>query len=93
MTIIARGSLAAALLLALALGFRAGIAYAADQNLHDADNALQKAEALLQAVSEGGLTGKDLKQYAKSRDRAILRVQQAREEIAKAILVADSAAP
>ena len=91
MTSIVRSSLAVALLVALGLGFWAGIAYAADQNLHDADNSLQKAEALLLAVSGGALTGKDLKQFVRSRDRAILRVQQAREEIEKAILVADSA--
>jgi hypothetical protein len=83
-------SLAAALVAALGLGFAAGVAYAADQRLYDADNALLKAEALLLEASDGGLTGKHLKQFAKSRDRAILRVQQAREAIASAILAADS---
>jgi hypothetical protein len=81
---------AVALVVALGLGFAAGVAYAADQRLYDADNALQKAEALLLEASDGGLTGKHLKRFVRSRDRAILRVQQAREEIASAILASDS---
>jgi hypothetical protein len=36
-------------------GFLAGVAYAADQLLYGADNALLKADALVQA-SESGLT-------------------------------------
>jgi hypothetical protein len=88
-----RTSLAVALVVTLGLGFWAGVGYAADQSLFDADNALQKAEALLLTVSDSGLTGKNLKRFVRSRDRAIRRVQQAREEIAKAILVADSANP
>jgi hypothetical protein len=82
--------LATAAAVSLALGFAAGVALAAPQALFDADNALLKAEALLLTVSGEGLTGKPLKQLVKSRDRALLRIEQAREAVADAILAADS---
>ena len=90
MTRMLRRSLAIfALVVTVGLAFFAGVAYAADQRLHEADGALEKAAALLDA-SRTDATGKNLERFLRHRARAILRVEQARQQIEKAILASDA---
>jgi hypothetical protein len=73
----------------LAGAFYAGFAYAADQNLADADNAAQKAIALLQAAQNPGQNPP----FGGHRAKAILHLKKARAEIKKAQQYQDNPPP
>jgi hypothetical protein len=79
-------------LVAAAIAFGVGVAGAADPRLDEADLALQKAEALLQASQSGLLPDQTQAQHRfdKAVARAIADVQQAREEIVAAKSAADN---
>jgi hypothetical protein len=79
-------------LIAAAIAFGVGVAGAADPRLDEADLALQKAEALLQASQSGLLPDQTQAQhrFEKTVERAIADVQQAREEIVAAKSAADN---
>ncbi len=64
----------------LAGAFYAGLAFAADQNLADADNNVEKAIALLQAAQNPGVNPP----FGTHRGKAILALKAARKEIKKA---------
>lgn len=70
----------------LAGAFTAGVAYAADSRLDDADAAVEKAIALLKAAENPGVTPA----FGGHRAKAILHLQKARGEIAKAKAYADN---
>jgi hypothetical protein len=82
----------AAVLCAAAVAFGVGVAGAADPRLDEADLALQKAQALLEASQSGLLPDQTQAQHRfdKAVARAIADVQQAREEIAAAKAAADN---
>jgi hypothetical protein len=84
--------LVALVLSAAAIGFGVGVAGAADPRLDEADLALQKAEALLQASQSGLLPEQTQAQHRfdKAVERALAGVAQAREEIAAAKAAADN---
>ena len=70
------------LILAVAVtAFGLGTAYAADQRLADADNALQKATALLEASESGVASPKTQKEFEKAVDHALADIASARAEI------------
>jgi hypothetical protein len=73
----------------LAGAFYGGVAYAADQNLADADNACQKAIALLQAAQNPGKNPP----FGGHRALAIAHLKKARKEIAKAQQFQDKPPP
>jgi hypothetical protein len=79
--------------LASALVLAVAAAQAADQRLHDADANLEKAAVLLQAAlaeQDPQPTKQRQAQYDRAVSRAIAHASKAREEIAKAIAIADS---
>ena len=59
--------LVAAVLAALAIGFTIGVAHAADQRLDEAQLALQKAEALVEASQPGGVPEKAQRRFERHR--------------------------
>lgn len=73
--------LVAAVFAALTIGFAIGVAQAADQRLDDADLALQKAAALLEASQPGGVPEKAQRRFERHVGRALLHVEQAMEQI------------
>jgi hypothetical protein len=81
--------IAAAVVWVAALGFGAGLAGAADPRLDEADAALQKAGALLEASQGGNLSPQAQHRFDKAVARAIGDVQDARDEIAEAKRAAD----
>ncbi len=80
----------AAVLAALAVGLGIGIARAADPRLDEADLALQKAQALLEASQTGGVDAKTQRRFDKAVGRAIADVQDARASIVDAKSVVDN---
>jgi hypothetical protein len=71
-----------ALFLAVAAtAFGLGTAYAADQRLAEADAALQKAAALLEASESGVDSPKTQKQFDKAVGQALADIASARAEI------------
>jgi hypothetical protein len=79
-----RGYVVAAILSALAVGYGVGAAIAADPRLDEADAALQKAEALLEASQTGGAPKQVQHRFDKAVARAIADVQDARQQIVEA---------
>jgi hypothetical protein len=73
---------------ALAGAFYAGLAYAADSRLDEADAACQKAIALLQAAENPGKTPP----FGGHRKKAIDHLEKARKQITKAKEFADKPA-
>ena len=69
---------------ALALGLWIGVARAADQRLDEADLALQKAQALLEAAQSGSTDPKIQHRFEKAVARAITDVEHARAKIVDA---------
>lgn len=67
--------------LGVAGGLGAGIAYAADQRLAEADLALQKAHALVQASQAGVVDAKAQKEFDKAVTLALADIASAREHI------------
>jgi hypothetical protein len=74
----------AALAAALALGVGVGIAGAADQRLDEADAALQKAEALLEASQSGVADPRTQHRFERAVGRAVADVERARGRIVDA---------
>jgi hypothetical protein len=72
--------------IALAGAFYAGIAYAADPKLDDADAACEKAIALLKAAENPGVKNP----FGGHREKAVLDLEKARKEIAAAKKWADN---
>lgn len=81
--------LAVAVLSAAVLGFGIGVAGAADPRLDEADAALQKAQALLEASQSGSVPEQAQHRFEKAVARAIADVEHAREEIADAKAAVD----
>ncbi|GMV14177.1 MAG: hypothetical protein AMXMBFR56_24010 [Polyangiaceae bacterium] len=81
-----RGLLMGVLGIGLAGAFYAGVAYAADQRLDDADAAVEKAIALLQAAENPGVNPP----FGGHRQKAIQDLKKARAQIAKAKAYADN---
>ena len=79
-----RGYVVAAILSALAVGYGVGVAIAADPRLDEADAALQKAEALLEASQTGGAPQQVQHRFDKAVARAIADVEDARQQIVEA---------
>jgi hypothetical protein len=79
-----------AAVLAAALGFGIGVAAAADPRLDEADAALQKAQALLEASQSGGVSEQTQHRFEKAVARAIADVEDAREQIAEAKAAVDN---
>lgn len=73
----------------IVLGYLVGVAEAADDRLHAADDNLTKAIALLQAtdVSVGTSDEREAREVQRHVDRAIANAERTRAEIAKAIAV------
>ncbi len=71
-----------ACVIALALGF--GTALAADQRLADADNALQKAAALVEASEAGVVSERAQRKFDRAVARALADIEDARAEIVEA---------
>ena len=80
----------AVLLSTLALGYGIGVAVAADPRLDEADAALQKAQALLEASETGGVSDKAQHRFDRAVARAIGAVEQARTEIIEAKAAVDN---
>jgi hypothetical protein len=74
-------ALGALILAVAAIAFGIGTAYAADQRLADADNALQKAAALLEESQSGVTSPKTQKQFDKAVGQALADIASARAEI------------
>lgn len=81
-----RGLLMAVAGLGLAGAFYAGIAYAADPRLDDADALVEKAIVQLQAAENPGVTPP----FGGHRQKAIADLKKARAQIAKAKAYADN---
>jgi hypothetical protein len=82
---------AVTVLSALLLGFGIGIAHAADPRLDEADQALQKAYALVEASQTGGtVSAKAQNRFDKAVGNALADIEDARAEIVEAKLAADS---
>lgn len=81
-----RGLLMGVAGLGLAAAFYAGVAYAADSRLDDADAAVEKAIALLKAAENPGVNPP----FGGHRQKAIKDLEQARVQIAKAKAYADN---
>ena len=77
-----------ACVVALAIGI--GEAVAADQRLDEADMALQKAGALLEASQAGVVTDKQQKQFDRAVSKAIAAVDESRAQIAEAKAAVDN---
>jgi hypothetical protein len=78
-------------LLAVATAYSIGIARAADPRLTEADQALQKAAALLEASQTGGTVSPQAqKRFDKSIAQGLTDIAAARAEIVAAIEAADS---
>jgi hypothetical protein len=73
---------------ALAVGI--GEALAADPRLDEADTALQKAGALLEASQAGVVTAKQQKQFDRAVAKALGAVAEARAQIAEAKAAVDN---
>jgi hypothetical protein len=80
----------AAVAAVLALGLGIGMARAADPRLDEADAALQKAQALLQASQTGGVDPKTQRRFDKTVALAIADVEDARTSIADAKYAVDN---
>lgn len=72
---------------AICAAFSAGLVYAADQRLYDADAALEKAIALVKAAENPGV----VPPFQNHDKKAVKFIEKAREEIALAIAYADGA--
>jgi hypothetical protein len=77
-----------ACVVALAIGI--GEAVAADQRLDEADLALQKAGALLEASQAGVVTEKQQRQFDRAVAKALDAVAEARAQIAEAKAAVDN---
>lgn len=84
-----RGLLVGLVGFGLAGAFYAGVAFAADSRLDDADAACEKAIALLQAAENPGVKPP----FGGHRESAIDHLKKARKEIGKAKKYADSHPP
>jgi hypothetical protein len=82
--------LVAATVSAAVLGFSIGVAGAADPQLDEADAALQKAQALLEASQSGSVSEQAQHRFQKAVARAIADVEDAREQIAEAKAAVDN---
>jgi hypothetical protein len=82
--------LVAATVSAAVLGFGIGVAGAADPRLDEADAALQKAQALLEASQSGGVSEQAQHRFEKAVARAIADVEDARKQIAEAKAAVDN---
>jgi len=80
-----RGLLVSVVGLGMAGAFYAGVAYAADQRLADADAAVEKAILLLKAAENPGVTPP----FGGHREKAIDHLEKARVQIKKAQAYAD----
>ena len=74
--------------IALALGFETALA--ADQRLADADNALQKAAALLESSESGVASEKVQKEFDRAVARALADIAGARAQIVEAQQAVDN---
>ena len=74
-------ALGALILAVVATAFGIGTAYAADQRLAEADAALQKAAALLEASESGVASPKTQKEFDKAVGQALAGIASARAEI------------
>lgn len=74
---------------ALSLTFAAGVAFAADPKLEDADLLLEKAAVLLEASVADGSDAEVVEQFDRKRDRAVEMVERARQQILKAQQLVD----
>jgi hypothetical protein len=83
--------LAVVLLVAVVAAYSIGVARAADPRLTEADMALQKAAALLEASQTGGTVSPQAqKRFDKAIAQGLADVASARAEIVAAIEAADS---
>jgi hypothetical protein len=81
----------AVMLAAASLSYAIGVATAADPRLDEADLALQKAQALLEASQTGGgVSDQAQHRFDKAVARAILDVEDARAEIVDAKAAVDT---
>ena len=76
---------------AAALVFGIGVAGAADPRLDEADAALQKAHALLEASQSGEVSTQSQHRFEKAVARAIADIESARAQIAEAEAAVDGA--
>ena len=74
----------------VALAFGIGEALAADPRLDEADAALQKAGALLEASQAGVVTEKQQKQFDRAVTKALAAVADARAQIVEAKAAVDN---
>jgi hypothetical protein len=77
-------ALGGAVVAAVALAYGVSIAQAADQRLDDADAALEKAAALLEASESGPVSEKQQKRFERAVAKAIAHVEDARAQIVQA---------
>ena len=82
--------LVALALSAVAIGLGVGIAQAADQRLDEADLALQKAYALVEASQTGAVSPKAQKEFDKAVAQALVDITSARAEIVAAKAAVDN---
>ena len=82
--------LVAVALSAVAVGLGVGIAEAADPRLDDADAALQKAYALVDASQTGGVSPKAQKKFDKAIAEALADITSARAAIVDAKAAVDN---
>jgi hypothetical protein len=71
-------------------GFGVGVAGAADPRLDEADAALQKAQALLEASQSGGIPPQAQRRFERAVAKAIADVEDARARIVEAKLAVDA---
>jgi hypothetical protein len=77
-------ALGGAVVAAVALAYGVSIAQAADQRLDDADAALEKVAALLEASESGPVSEKQQKRFERAVAKAIAHVEDARAQIVQA---------
>ena len=82
--------LVAAVLSAVALGYGIGIAVAADPRLDEADAALQKARALLEASQSGTVSNQAQRRFDRAVARGIVDIDAARQQIVEAKAAVDN---
>jgi hypothetical protein len=80
----------AAAISAIALGYGIGIAVAADPRLDEADAALQKARALLEASESGTVSNQAERRFEKAVGRGIVAIDAARQQIVEAKAAVDN---
>ena len=80
----------AALASVAAISYGAGFATAADPRLDEADAALQKAAALLEASQTGGASQQVQHRFDKAVVRAVADIEDARQQIVEARAAVDN---